>query len=405
MKAQMMSIGNAVAAINVRKFSDPTSADVLQDITATLAKTAAGYDRSGNFPHENFDYLQQQGVIGLHASRELSGTPLTLAEAQRVISAVARGEPSTALVLLMTWLFGMSFARNPNWPPKLRTQVLQDIALNGALINGLRVEPALGSPGRGGLPATVARRAPGGWLISGHKIYCTGIPALKWLGVWGRTDDPEPLIGTFLVPAKSPGIRVVETWDQLGMRATGSHDVILENVFIPDAYAVDIRTQKAWEGSNDVELFAWMSVLLGALYDTVARNARDWLVQFVSERTPSNLGAPLSSLPRFQEAIGEIDSILYMSETILYRAIHGDSAALPFNESNFIKLILTNNAIKVTETALALVGNPALSRANPLERHHRDALCGRVHSPQQDTVLTGAGRSALAAFASGQVGK
>ena len=46
---------------------------------------------------------------------------------------------------------------------------------------------------------------------------------------------PEPRIGQFLVSAKAPGVRIVETWDHLGMRASGSHDVILEDVFIPTA--------------------------------------------------------------------------------------------------------------------------------------------------------------------------
>ena len=59
----------------------------------------------------------------------------------------------------------------------------------------------------------------------------------------------------------------------------------------------------------------------------------------------------------------------------------------------------TNNAIKVAEKAISLTGNPALSRANPLQRHYRDTLCGRVHSPQEDTILTSAGRFAFASFA------
>ena len=50
----------------------------------------------------------------------------------------------------------------------------------------------------------------------------------------------------FLVPAKSPGIEIVETWDQLGLRASGSHDVLLNNVAIPADYAVDIRRPKEW---------------------------------------------------------------------------------------------------------------------------------------------------------------
>jgi len=371
----------------------------LPGISAQLAETAAHYDRSGAFPHENFQLLHQHGLIGLVAAREMAGEPLTLPEARQVIEAVARGEPSTALVLIMTYLFVFQAARNPNWPPALLRHVLEDIAMNGALANALRVEPELGTPVRGGLPDTKARRVPGGWRISGRKLYATGIPALKWLGVWGRTDDETPLIGTFLVPASAQGIRIEETWDQLGMRATGSHDAILEDVFIPADYAVDIRTPKGWEAERTAELLAWMSVLIGTLYDAVAGNARDWLVRFANERVPSNLGAKLATLPRFQEAIGEIEALLFTNKVLLDRSSLGDPAKIPPLESNFVKYLVTNNAIKVTETAVSLTGNPALSRHNPLERHFRDTLFGRVHSPQDDTILTTAGKAAFASFA------
>jgi alkylation response protein AidB-like acyl-CoA dehydrogenase len=61
------------------------------------------------------------------------------------------------------------------------------------------------------------------------------------------------------------------------------------------------------------------------------------------------------------------------------------------------KLIATRAAIGAVEQAVALAGNAALTRNNPLERHYRDVLCARVHTPQDDSILTAAGRSALAA--------
>jgi alkylation response protein AidB-like acyl-CoA dehydrogenase len=374
-----------------------TPAAVLEDLSRRFAASAAAHDRTGDFPAQNFAALHEAGITGLAAIRVLDGQPLALAEAREIIAAVARGEPSTALVLVMTYLFVVQAAQNPNWPPALRREVLEDIALNGATANALRVEPALGTPVRGGLPATIARRVPGGFRISGHKLYSTGIPVLKWLAVWGRTDDEAPLVGTFLVPRAAAGIRVEETWDQLGLRASGSHDVILEDVFIPEANAVDIRPPAGWAG-REPALLQWMAVLLPSIYDSVARNARDFLVRFALERQPSNLGAPLSSLPRFQEAVGEIEALLHVNDALLSRATQAQAADFTAQDGNFVKHIVTNNAIRITERALQLTGNPGLARHNPLERHHRDALCGRVHSPQDDTILTLAGQAAFAAW-------
>lgn len=376
---------------------DVSALNGLAEITRRLAATAAHYDRSGAFPHENFADLRAAGLVGLPAERILAGTSLPLPQARKIVAAVARGEPSTALVLVMTYLFVLQTAHNPNWPPRVRRLVLEDIARNGTLANALRVEPELGTPVRGGLPKTTARRVEGGFRVSGRKLYSTGSPALYWMGVWGRTDDDEPLVGTFLVPADAPGIQIEPTWDQLGLRASGSHDVIFDDVFIPADYAVDVRPPAAWAAERDPELLTSMSVLLGALYDAVARNARDWLVTFALTRAPANLGAPLATLPRFQEAVGEIDALLHVNQVLLDRASTLPFESVTAEESLFLKYIVTNNAIKVAERALSLTGNPGLARGNPLERHYRDALCGRVHSPQDDTILSTAGRAVFAA--------
>ena len=168
---------------------------------------------------------------------------------------MGEADPSVALVLSQHLLFHASLARARE--PVAGRRAGAGAALVGGrrrLINALRVEPELGTPARGGLPATVAERRPvgGGWRLRGHKIYSTGIPRLRWLAVWARTDDPEPLVGTFLVEAGTPGYRVEPTWDHLGMRATRSDDVIFEGAEIPldHAVAVDAGRRRAFEAAR-----------------------------------------------------------------------------------------------------------------------------------------------------------
>lgn len=372
----------------------PEFAALLAQLSGEFAATAARHDRDGTFPHANFERLQELGLTGLTVPRSLGGAGATLAQATRVIAAVARGEPSTALVLTMTYLHHASAKHAKRWPRHLLEVVAQDTVANGALINALRVEPELGTPARGGLPGTVARRTPEGWRISGRKIYSTGMPRLAWLAVWARSDDAAPLVGSWLVHRDTPGIRVIENWDHLGMRATGSHEVVFDDVLVPHEHAVDV----APAGSTpelDPALLLWMSVLLSALYDAVARNARDWLAQWLRERVPANLGAPLASLPRFQEALGQVDSWLFSNRVLIDTAANGGIAAA---DAFRVKYLVTSQAIAVVEKALELIGNPALARSNPLERHYRDVLCSRIHTPQNDTILVGAGKAAFAAL-------
>lgn len=388
--------------------SAPATVDaaVLARLSSRFAATAADHDRSGAFPRPNFEALQLHGLVGLVAPTAYGGSGATLATARRVIAAVARGEPATALILTMTYLQHHALARSDSrWPLHLRERVLRDAVDRGALINALRVEPALGSPARGGLPATVARREGSGWKIDGHKLYTTGIEGLSWLAVWGRTDEPAPRTGVFLVPRDAPGVRVIASWDHLGLRASGSHEVVFENVAIEVDHAVDLRAPSDWApdagSQTDIDAHAtqqaWMTVLLGSLYDAVAQAARDWLVSFLNQRAPGSLGAPLASLPRVQEHVGEIVALLHTNRVLLDDATRtvDEGRAQPATESGLLKYTVTGNAIRAVELALQLSGNHGLTRQNPLERHYRDVLCSRIHTPQNDAILLAAGARAL----------
>ncbi|WP_144149210.1 acyl-CoA dehydrogenase family protein [Paraburkholderia sp. BCC1884] len=365
----------------------------LASLSAAFAAGAAALDDGAHFPHDNLARLRRAGLLSLTVPRSLGGHEATLAQALKVIRAVARGEPSTALILVMQCLYHLRLQANPNWPVALKQQIARDAVERGALINSLRVEPELGSPSRGGLPATVATRTGDHWILNGRKLYSTGSPGLTWFAVWGRTDEAEPRVGTWLVHRDTPGIRFGERWNHLGMRATGSHEVIFDNVRVPADYAVDLQTPGPSNGMDPVTAL-WMSVLLPAIYDGVARAARDWFVQWAAGRVPSGLSAPLSSLDSFQQTVGRIDSLLLNNRVLLDAGATGQIAT---NEAATVKYLVSKHAIEAVALALEASSNPGLSRNNPLERHYRDVLCARIHTPQNDTVLGNLGRSAFAA--------
>jgi alkylation response protein AidB-like acyl-CoA dehydrogenase len=372
--------------------SDPIA--LAEALSRRFAATAAAHDRDASVPAENFAALAEAGLLALTVPRAAGGLGAGLVTATQVLERIGRGEPSTALILAMHYINHATNIRT--WPEPIRARLQRETLDGVALVNALRVEPELGTPARGGLPATVARRTEAGWSIRGHKIYSTGIPVLRWLMVWGRTDELAPRTGVFLVPGDTPGIRVVPSWNHLGMRATASHDVVLEDVAIPFENAVDLRPPEAWR-APDPEYWAWATLGVASLYHGVAKAARDWLLDFLRRRAPSNLGAPLATLPRVQEQVGEIEALLLASDRLLASGAHDVEAGRPprIEESGLIKSLVTGNAIAAVEAAVRLAGNHALSRDNPLERHYRDVLCGRIHTPQDDSVRLAAGRAAL----------
>ena len=166
-------------------------AAIVSRLGAEFALTAADYDAKAEFPAQNIKRLHETGLLSLTIPTSLGGAGSGLAEAVQAVSGIAKGEPSTGLVL------ALQYVTNNRVTTKIPfgERIARSIVSEGALINILRVEKDLGTPVRGGLPSATARRVPGGWRITASKLYSTGSHALSWLGVWAKSDDAEPLVG------------------------------------------------------------------------------------------------------------------------------------------------------------------------------------------------------------------
>ncbi|MBV1836650.1 acyl-CoA dehydrogenase family protein [Acetobacter estunensis] len=375
---------------------EPTQVEieVPDDLVRRFALHAAEHDRRGEIGFDNLEDLRKGGFLSLAVPRNRGGGGITLRQIVKIVARVAQGDPSTALILAMQYLQTAGIVASDTWPEDVRGEVLDSIVRSGALVNALRVEPELGTPARGGIPATRVRREGGRWLLSGRKIFSTGSSALHWGVVWGATEEDVPRIGQILVPLNSPGVRIEKSWHQLGMRATGSDTIVFEDVEIPERYLINFHDSRS--NPETPALATWHTVVVPALYDAVAHAAREWLVGFLEGRVPTALGRPLSTLPRFHAVLGEIDGLLLTNEALLDRALAKvENGTITLVEAGQIKRLVTENAIASVARAVEVTGNPGLSQDNPLERHYRNVLCGRIHTPQADAVLEGAGRSAF----------
>ncbi|WP_055585099.1 acyl-CoA dehydrogenase family protein [Peterkaempfera griseoplana] len=376
----------------------------LPRVVDLLAARADELDREGTFPYQGIEAVHEAGLLTLTVGARYGGTAAGLADTVRVLGELGRGDASVALVAAGTLLHHAAQSHHGFWPEPLYRALLEESRRGPALAATLRSEPADDTAGPSEIPATVARRTPGGWLLHGRKTRCTGAEALSWMAVPARTDEPVPRVGTFLVRGDAPGIEIDPTWDHLGLRASAGHDVLLNDVLVPERAAVGLRDPGIRPGAGqdgpeaqgpEALAAAWRNLALPAVQLGAARAARDWLVGFLHRRDTSRAPAP-------RAALGEIEIRLACAEDLLtalaQRIDQGDPAAVP--RTGPAGLLAVRAAVSSVEQALALAGDQGLSRANPLERHHRDILCGRTHCPQEDAVLTGAGSAALARAAS-----
>nr|WP_269328702.1 acyl-CoA dehydrogenase family protein [Kineosporia babensis] len=369
--------------------------DLLQDVKERLAEGAAENDRTGEFPWVGIQIVHDAGLLRAGIGKEYQGAGLSAVDSVRLFQALGAGDPSVALLTAMTVFQHQAQAKAPWWPEELYRQVVADSYDRPVLLNAVRAEPEWGAPARGGLPATTVRKVEGGWILNGRKGFATGSEGLAYHLVWATTStdpDDNPLLAHAVVPGDAPGIEIIRTWDHLGLRASSTHDVIYTDVFIPED---NFRGVPLSEQGRDLP--GALGLGLSALYVGVARAAQAWFVKFANERIPTSLGRPIASTERIQSVAGEIEVQLIQAEEVLLGLAAGLDANDPRAGRRVLsaKIIATRSAVMAVQTAVAALGNPALTRHNPLQRHLRDVLCSRVHPPQDDAALLIAGRTSL----------
>ncbi|MGE3272146.1 MAG: acyl-CoA dehydrogenase family protein, partial [Chloroflexota bacterium] len=325
----------------------------------TASQHAARHDRDGSFPFETYDEMRTSGYLALTVPEELGGRgadPLELSLAQERL---ARADGSIGLSSWMHLGLMARQATTRTWPDEVFQRVCRDVVERGALINSAASEPALGSPSRGGLPTTTATRTEGGWLLNGRKSWASLAPALDYVIVMTTVEDPgePPRRANFLVTMDSPGMRVEPTWDTLGMRGTGSHDIVLENVFTPNGTRLP---GEEVPGVGDPRIW---TVVSGAVYTGIAVAARDFAVNYARGRRPSGQqGASIAEYQKVQHHVAEMDMLLLQARSIVYGTAEAwverpelrDQLAWQVNAA---KYVATNNAIRITDLALRVVGS------------------------------------------------
>ncbi|WP_375406863.1 acyl-CoA dehydrogenase family protein [uncultured Amnibacterium sp.] len=383
---------SAVAESPVRIAAPDLSDEALASVRDALAVHAPEADRTGDFPWAGIGIVHRAGLLGLGIGARYGGPGLTATDAVRVFRALGAGDPAVALITAMTVLQHDLQARAPWWPEEVYRRLVADSAERPQLLNAIRAEPEWGAPARGGLPATTIRRTADGWVLNGRKGFATGSEGLAYHLVWAATEDAEPLVAHAIVPADTAGVRIEKTWDHLGQRATSTHDVVYTDVRLP---------VEAFDGRPATEQGAFPFVgglAVPALYVGVADAAAGWFVRFANERVPTSLGRPIATTPNIRAAAGEIAAQLAIADAVLSNAAaavdRGDPAAGALLAP--VKLLGTRAAITAVQTAVAALGNAALTRRHPLERHLRDVLASRVHPPQEDAALAALGVRLLA---------
>lgn len=355
-----------------------------------LTKYAQNNDREHRFPHENIQWLVDEGYTQLTLPQSYGGRGATLEDMVILQSVLGSIDGPTALSI--GWhvaLVGEVFERRI-WDEA----ILEDFAeavKNGALANRAVSEAETGSPTRGGRPQTYARFENDHYILNGVKTFTSMSPALTHIIVAAYIPEKEQ-VGFFVVEKGAPGLEIANNWNMVGMRATESHDVILNDVQVKSNMLIEIR------GEGPPYQNGWL-LHIPATYLGIAQAARDYAVDFALDYSPNSIEGPIADLPVVQQNMGQMETRLITARHLLWSTARAYQTRTPQDnigaETAASKVVVMNEGLDVIDIAMRIVGAKSLEMDRPLQRYFRDMRAGLHNPPMQDMAYTKIAQQAM----------
>lgn len=354
-------------------------------LTPILAERASQVDENDTFVSENYALLKDAGLVEAGVPRELGGGDASVSELAEMLRVMAHACGSTALAFAMH----THQVAIPAWRWRHQKVAATEPLLKRIVAERLILLSSGGSDWIGG--SGKATKVEGGWQIDARKVFTSGAQAgdLLMTGAVATGEDGTPSVVHFAAPMKAETVKVIETWRTLGMRGTGSHDVSIEGLFIPDK-AVSF-TRKAGEWHPVFQIIATIAFpLIYAVYLGVAESARDIAVELAKKKAPT---------PYLFDVAGRMETSLraarlahgWMLEVVNRNAPSAETV----NDTMIGRALLAEHAIKTVELAMELAGGAGFYRRAGLERRFRDIQGARYHPLQAGPQAHYAGAMAL----------
>ena len=356
----------------------------VERLTTDIASSAAQHDAESRFVSAGYDRLRAEGFFKALVPAELGGYGADYAEMCDVIGRLGACCGSTALAFSMhTHLVAVAAWR---WR---QLKAPTDGLLKRVASENLVLVSSGGSDWLKG--AGEAVKTDGGFVITARKIFSSGCLAGDLLMTSAVFNDPEagPTVLHFAIPLKAPGVTILDTWRVMGMRGTGSHDIELKNVMVPEAAISGRRPQGKWH-----PLFHMISAmafpLIYSAYLGVADGARAKALEIARKKPQDEHLALL---------VGEMENTFTGARLALADMIANAQAATPGPEATsramIARTLVAQGAIATVERAMEVAGGASFYTDIGLERAFRDVQGARFHPLQEKPQLRFTGRVAL----------
>ena len=247
-------------------------------------------------------------------------------------------------------------------------------------------------------PLTEATRVEGGWLVNGSKTFGTLSPIAQLLGTRARVADGVGgyRMASVRIPRDTPGLTIKDNWDALGMRASGSNDVLFDNCFVPD----EMLTVRGPWGAFDEPLVPLVALGLTAAFLGIAEAARALAIELVTTRRSRLTGRAPAERYAIQQTVALMEIDLAAARALFERSAQRADAFLAehppavapasewhalYKECQSAKWFVNRTAIAIVDRALTVSGGAGYLRKSPLSRLYRDVRAGPFMAPLTET--------------------
>ena len=351
-----------------------------------FATRAAQHDADDSFVAENYAAMREAKLFSAFIPAELGGGGASFAEHAAIIRTIAHGCGSTALAYsmhshpLQAQIFRHTHGAQPPAEPLLRRVAKEELVI---VTSG-------GSDWLDGSGTLVKNGTD--YTFSARKIFSSGSPAGDLMLTTGVYEDPEkgPMVYHFGVNMHDPNVKVQNNWHTMGMRGTGSNDVVIDGVKIADA-AVSVRRPKGkWHPAFDV-LAPIAFSLVSSAYLGVAEAARELAIGYAQKKRDD---------PTTQGLVGEMDTQLLVAQDAVSALVAtvqaGFTPSVAQSDITFKRKTTISNALtRAVYLAMEVAGGASFFRDKVLERHFRDVQGIRFHPYHERRQYQFSGRVAL----------
>ena len=359
--------------------------DRARAVGPAIAEHAARHDAEGTFVTEAYDALGRAGLLKAAVPVELGGDGATLAELTALQRELGHHCGSTALASSMhQHVVAFTAWRYRRGMPGAEA-TLRRVAEEGIV---------LVSTGGGDYthPRGEAVRVEGGYRVSGRKRFASQSAHGTVMSTMFVHDDPEQgrRVLNVAVPVAADGVRVANNWNTLGMRGTGSDDIEVDDVFVPDERVLAVRPYGVVDPPLQVISEIAFPIVSGA-YLGVAEAAYEAAVTAAGPRADS---------PLVQRQVGRMRQLLQVASWSLDGALAevGEDAR-PSPEAYLAVMLakaeVAEACLEVVDLAMEVAGGPAFFRGSVIERAYRDVRAVKFHPLTPEATHVESGRHAL----------